>query len=147
MTPRQAVAFVRRHGVVLEAAAGPVPSLAEAVAGGPIRGSWWAHSHSHQIFAATRAVRELDLARDVRSKGLGALSVALGPEVANGGADLSLAAAYGPPIPDVYRAPLDVVFPQLVALFLALRFGLRPDAPSETGVIHRVVQGVKVYEP
>ena len=58
MTPRQAVAFVRRHGVVLEAAAGPVPSLAETVAGGPIRGSWWAHPHSHQIFKITRAVRE-----------------------------------------------------------------------------------------
>ncbi len=58
MTPRQAVAFVRKHGVVLEAAAGPVPSLAEAVAGGPIRGSWWAHPRSHEIFELTRAVRD-----------------------------------------------------------------------------------------
>ena len=60
MTPRQAVAFVRKHGVVLEAAAGPVPSLAEAVAGAPIRGSWWAHPRSHEIFELTRAVRDLD---------------------------------------------------------------------------------------
>ena len=58
MTPCQAVAFVRKHGVVLEAAAGPVPSLAEAVAGGPIRGNWWAHPRSHEIFALTRAVRD-----------------------------------------------------------------------------------------
>ncbi len=58
VTPRQAVAFVRRHGVVLEAAAGPVPSLAEAIAGGPIRGSWWTHPRSHQIFELTRAVRD-----------------------------------------------------------------------------------------
>ena len=58
MTRRQAVAFVRKHGVVLEAASGPVPSLAEAIAGGPIRGSWWAHPRSHEIFELTRAVRD-----------------------------------------------------------------------------------------
>jgi hypothetical protein len=58
MTSRQALAFVRRHGVVLEAARGPVPSLAEAVAGEPVRGNWWSHPKSHEIFAATRAVRD-----------------------------------------------------------------------------------------
>ena len=60
MTPRQALAFVRKHGVVLESAQGPVPSLAEAVAGGPIRGTWWAHPSSHLIFEVTRAVRDSD---------------------------------------------------------------------------------------
>ena len=58
MTPRQVMAFVRRHGVVLASAHGPVPSLAEAVAGGPIRGSWWAHPRSHAIFAALGVVRD-----------------------------------------------------------------------------------------
>ena len=58
MTPRQALAFVRKHGVVLESAHGPVPSLAEAVAGGPIRGSWWAHPNGHLIFEVTRAIRD-----------------------------------------------------------------------------------------
>jgi hypothetical protein len=58
MTSRQALAFVREHGVVLEAAKGPVPSLAEAVAGGPLRGSWWSHPKSREIFAVTRAMRE-----------------------------------------------------------------------------------------
>ena len=58
MTPRQALEFVRRHGVVLESAIGPVPSLAEAVAGEPIRGTWWAHSRSHEIFELTRVVRD-----------------------------------------------------------------------------------------
>src|SRR6266511_3789241 len=41
---KAALAFVRRHGVVLEGARGPVPNLAEAVATGPIRGSWWGHA-------------------------------------------------------------------------------------------------------
>lgn len=60
MSPKEALAFVERHGVVLEAARGPVPSLAETIAGGRIRGSWWAHSKGHEIFAATQAVGESD---------------------------------------------------------------------------------------
>jgi len=44
--------FVEEHGVVLASARGPVPSVAEAVAGTPIRGSWWAHPRGKQIFAA-----------------------------------------------------------------------------------------------
>ena len=60
MTLRQALAFIRKHGVVLEAAQGPVPSVAEAIAGGPVRGSWWAHPNGHEIFAVTRAIRDSD---------------------------------------------------------------------------------------
>jgi hypothetical protein len=60
MTLRQALAFIRKHGVVLEAGQGPVPSVAEAIAGEPVRGSWWAHPKSHEIFAVTRAIRESD---------------------------------------------------------------------------------------
>jgi hypothetical protein len=58
MTSRRALAFVRRHGVVLESARGPVPSLAAVTAGAPVRGSWWSHPKSHEIFAVTRAVRD-----------------------------------------------------------------------------------------
>jgi len=57
VTPREALTFVRRHGVVLESARGPVPSLTEAVAGEPIPGSWRDHPRSHEIFDVTRAVR------------------------------------------------------------------------------------------
>jgi len=57
MTSGQAIAFIRQHGVVLETAQGPVPSLAATIAGGPIRGSWWSHPKSRDIFAVTRAVR------------------------------------------------------------------------------------------
>lgn len=58
MSPQEALAFVERHGVVLQAARGPVPSLAEAVAGGPIRGSWWGHPRGREIFRAADAVSE-----------------------------------------------------------------------------------------
>src|SRR6266705_6527182 len=58
VSPRDAIAFVERHGVVLQAARGPVPSLAEAIACEPIRGSWWGHAKGGQIFRAARAVCE-----------------------------------------------------------------------------------------
>jgi hypothetical protein len=58
VSPKEALAFVERHGVVLQAARGPVPSLAEAVAGGPIRGSWWGHPRGREIFHAAEVVCE-----------------------------------------------------------------------------------------
>src|SRR5882762_7212566 len=54
---QEALTFVKKHGVVLMAARGPVPSLAEAIAGEPIRGSWWSHPmsrHMYQVFDAVR---------------------------------------------------------------------------------------------
>ena len=44
--------------MVLQAARGLVPSLAEAIAGGPIRGSWWGHPKGRIIFHASQAVCE-----------------------------------------------------------------------------------------
>ncbi len=58
MSPAEALKFVERHGVVLQAARGPVPSLAEVIAGGPIRGSWWGHPKNKEIFKAAEAVCE-----------------------------------------------------------------------------------------
>jgi len=60
MTPKQGIAFVKRHGIVLQAARGPVPSLAETIAGGPIRGSWWAHPKSGEIYRVADAISESD---------------------------------------------------------------------------------------
>jgi len=51
--------FVRTHGVVLLSARGPVPSLATAISGETIRGSWWAHPSGKAIYAAA-----VDLAAD-----------------------------------------------------------------------------------
>lgn len=59
MTPTAALAFVERHGIVCEAARrGEIPSLVDEIAGEPVRGNWWSHPRSRQIFAATRAVRD-----------------------------------------------------------------------------------------
>jgi hypothetical protein len=64
-TPRASkwVKFVEKHGIVLASAKGPVPNVAEAVAGEPIVGSWWAHKKGKAIFAA---LSEIDDSPDVR---------------------------------------------------------------------------------
>ena len=58
MTPKQAIAFVEANGVVLESGRGRVPNLAEAIAGAPISGSWWAHPKANTIFLCSRAIRD-----------------------------------------------------------------------------------------
>ena len=56
MSRKEALAFVERHGIVLQAARGPLPNLTETIAGGPIRGSWWGHPKGKEIFRAVRAI-------------------------------------------------------------------------------------------
>jgi tagatose-6-phosphate ketose/aldose isomerase len=48
-------------------------------------------------------------------------------------------------IDDDLRAVIDVVVGQLLALFKSLQLGLRPDNPSASGTISRVVKGVSIY--
>ena len=48
-------------------------------------------------------------------------------------------------IGDEYRPPIDVMFGQTLGLFFSLRCGLKPDCPSPTGAIARVVQNVSIY--
>jgi hypothetical protein len=45
-------ALLVERGALLESARGPIPNVAELIAGEPISGSWWAHTDSHAIFAA-----------------------------------------------------------------------------------------------
>src|SRR5260221_5556408 len=49
-TPEAALEFVREHGVVLASAKGAAPRLTEAIAGGPIKGSWWSHPQGRHIY-------------------------------------------------------------------------------------------------
>ena len=58
MTTQDAIQFVKDRGVVLESGHGPVPNLAEMIAGVPIRGSWWGHPKGKEIWKITRALRE-----------------------------------------------------------------------------------------
>ena len=56
MTPQEAGSFIREHGVVLMSGNGPVPRLVEAIAGEPIKGSWWAHPRSRAIYEVLQAI-------------------------------------------------------------------------------------------
>jgi hypothetical protein len=42
--------------VVLASARGPVPNVAEAIAGKPVAGSWWGHPKGKEIFRALSAL-------------------------------------------------------------------------------------------
>jgi tagatose-6-phosphate ketose/aldose isomerase len=60
-------------------------------------------------------------------------------------ADQVLAHNTSGPLPDDYRPPLDVIFGQLLGLFFSMRWNLKPDNPSPSGAISRVVQNVLIH--
>ena len=96
---------------------------------------------------------EIDLLEELKSKKLGMKRVAV-----CGRADEHLRSLcdyvieYGPEsdfasVPDDLFAQVSVIPGQLLGLFKSLNLGYKPDAPSAGGVINRVVEGVKVYDP
>lgn len=92
---------------------------------------------------------QLDLMSEIKMKGLGGRRVALCGE--NWSERLSQVCdividLQTPDITDSVQGLGYVVFGQLLGLFASINLGLRPDNPSEDGVISRVVQGVKIYE-
>jgi tagatose-6-phosphate ketose/aldose isomerase len=95
---------------------------------------------------------EADLLRELREKRLGLRTVAVGPALddrtvaaADAAIDVDPGGTLG--LDDEHAPPVSVVFGQLLGLFKSIALGLKPDAPSETGVINRVVKGVRVYNP
>jgi hypothetical protein len=58
VTAGQALRFIERHGIVLEAGRGPVPALATEVLGDGASGSWWAHPRARVFFRLTRDIRD-----------------------------------------------------------------------------------------
>jgi hypothetical protein len=48
--PEDVTAALIEHGMLLQSARGPIPNVAELVAGEPINGSWWGHPQGHAIF-------------------------------------------------------------------------------------------------
>ena len=82
--------------------------------------------------------------------GDGGWGTALGIVLSDHGADVAQLSDYclsvGPDgLPDLYRPMLDVMLGQLIGLFASMRCGLKPDQPSPTGTITRVVQPIAIY--
>jgi tagatose-6-phosphate ketose/aldose isomerase len=95
---------------------------------------------------------ELDLLRELRHKRVGRGVLAVCQRAIPGLEELAdtvieCAAGGTPVVPDNLAPPAYVIVGQLLGLFTSLQLGLSPDDPSPSGVIHRVVEGVRVYDP
>jgi len=94
---------------------------------------------------------EIDLIEDIYAKNLGLVKIAICDKSIKEIADyVDYVIEFNPEgdldIPDSCRPMLDVIVAQTLALFKSLNLGLKPDNPSESGVITRVVKGVKIYD-
>ena len=49
-------------------------------------------------------------------------------------------------LPDGYLALADIMVAQTVALLTSIKVGNKPDTPSPTGTVNRVVKGVTIYD-
>src|SRR5882724_9813370 len=98
---------------------------------------------------ARRRSYEMDLLEEIRDKKLGKRILMIVPyggreeptNIAKIGSTLPLQIA----VDDYYRPPVDVFVGQLLGLFASIKLGLRPDAPSPSGAISRVVSKVRIY--
>jgi tagatose-6-phosphate ketose/aldose isomerase len=92
---------------------------------------------------------EADLLRELSDKKLGATIAVTGfalPRKVLEAVEVVL--EFGGPgnsPPDALRPPLDVIFGQLLGLFCSLEAGLKPDTPSPSGAISRVVSHVRIH--
>ncbi|UCC67695.1 MAG: hypothetical protein JSV79_11330, partial [Armatimonadota bacterium] len=92
---------------------------------------------------------ELDLVRGNRDQGVGLAHLVVADRRAEVEGLVDHVIAFDPDgkldLPDHALPPVATIVGQLLGLFASLEHGLKPDAPSAGGVIHRVVQGVKIY--
>ena len=93
---------------------------------------------------------ELDLLKEIKAKRIGSTQCVVCQKIPKRQKDLAhhwveSETTRSPRVLDEFRAPLDVLFAQMLGLFSSLHHGLSPDQPSKRGVIGRVVRGVKIY--
>jgi D-galactosamine 6-phosphate deaminase/isomerase len=93
---------------------------------------------------------ELDLLQELDRKNLGSSKLVVGeaiPQRVLRKGDLAVECAGLAKFGDEDAATIDVVVAQLLGLFRCLEEGLRPDSPSEDGVIQRVVERFPLHTP
>jgi tagatose-6-phosphate ketose/aldose isomerase len=137
---------------VVELSAGKVTTLAETPLG--LRHGPMSSVNEQTVFveflSSEPAKRgyELDLLREIDRKRLGRVRLVVS---CGDGEDVSELADYRLPVgcgldfPDCFRPVIDVMVGQLIGLFASMRCGLKPDQPSPSGTITRVVQPIKLY--
>jgi tagatose-6-phosphate ketose/aldose isomerase len=95
-----------------------------------------------------RSRYEMDLLSDLRSAGQGARTLVIFGSPAPGLtrlADVLVPVSAAGAVTQELRPLTDVVVGQLLGLFACLSRGLKPDMPSASGVIGRVVEGVQIH--
>jgi tagatose-6-phosphate ketose/aldose isomerase len=137
---------------VVELTSGQVTTLAETPLG--LRHGPMSSVDGQTVFVAylssetRRRGYELDLLREIDRKRLGrvrAVVTAKGLDDVTSLADFYVSLNCAADFPDEYRPVLDVMLGQLIGLFASMRCGLKPDQPSPSGTITRVVQPIKLY--
>ena len=136
---------------VLEMTAGKTLTMTESALG--LRHGPMAALDSQSLFvcfvSGDKRVQgyERDLLRELGAKKIARRRVVVGGAelVTDSYAEDYLAPAGVPGIADEYRAPVDVMFGQLLGLFSSIEWKLMPDSPSPEGVITRVVEKVNIY--
>jgi tagatose-6-phosphate ketose/aldose isomerase len=95
---------------------------------------------------------EIDLLNEMRDKRMGKKTIVVcdsrddvGPVPADSAPAEVIVYGPAPAVTDEVRAPLLAVTGQLLGLFFSLGAGLHPDNPSPSGIISRVVQGVRIH--
>ena len=98
--------------------------------------------------AVQRYERDLVKQVDANNKPVAQIIVIAGkkPELPDVKADLIVQMPFGPKENDFYGIVPCVLVGQLLGFYASLAHGLNPDAPSVSGNIHRVVEGVTIYE-
>jgi tagatose-6-phosphate ketose/aldose isomerase len=137
---------------VVELSAGKVTTLAETPLG--LRHGPMSSVNEQTVFVEFlssepgRRGYELDLLREIDRKRLGRVRLVVtcgdGDDVSDL-ADYRLPVGCGLDFPDSFRPVIDVMLGQLLGLFASMRCGLKPDQPSPSGTITRVVQPIKLY--
>ena len=150
-----------RLGAILEAAlkmlemtAGHVGAMSETYLG--LRHGPMSYVHADTLVVcflssdATARSYECDLVRELNQKDLGMTKLIVGDAVPAGLARDRDVVIDCPGLAELgeYSAPvIEVVIGQLLGFFRCMRAGLRPDSPSESGVINRVVQSFALHFP
>jgi tagatose-6-phosphate ketose/aldose isomerase len=84
-----------------------------------------------------------DLVNEVRAKQVVRTIVAVGRTDAAG--DYNLHCPAFDHIEDAYRPAVDIIFSQMLGLFSSIELGMKPDSPSPSGLINRVVEKFAIY--
>ncbi len=93
---------------------------------------------------------EADVLRELAQKQLGLFRLIAGKDIPSDlicAEDVLIPYEGGDALEDDNVTVLDVVIGQILALFRCLHEGLRPDSPSQSGVIQRVVQSFALHLP